>query len=134
MALSPQRRKELKAYLAQCPGVRCRLTNRHDFPLPMDWGKTDNLTLSYNRSEGAYRLIAFCERDCGAELTYGVDKSTGVPVRKRAVKNTKPEYKWLGGDGYPMTREERAYLLALVLEEAAARKPVPRTQERVRAR
>jgi hypothetical protein len=125
MALGPQRRKELRAYLAKCPGVICRLTNRHDFPLPVEWGKTDKLDIKYVRQLGAYIMTSSCHRDCGAELTYGVDKITGAPVRHRAIKYTRDGYKWEHGDGYPMGSEERSYLLALVLGDANERKNIP---------
>jgi len=125
MALTPQRKKELRKYLAGCPGPKCRVTLRHDFPLPMEWGKTDKLEIAFNRAVGSYELRAYCLRDCGAVLTYGVDRRTGVPVRRRVLSYEKDGYRWLGGDGYPMDPEERAYLLALLMEEANARLPFP---------
>jgi hypothetical protein len=125
MALSPRRRKELRAYLAKCPGVGCRLTNRHDFPLPMEWGSTDKLKLSRNPNQGSWELEAWCKRDCGMLLTYGIDRSTGIPVKHRSLTATKDDYKWTGGDGFAMTAEERAYLMVLVMEEANARLPFP---------
>jgi hypothetical protein len=125
MALSPQRRKELRQYLQRCPGVTCRLSRRHDFPLPVEWGKNNNLQIEYVRNQGVYRMTASCNRDCGAQLTYGVDKATGAPVLRRAIKYTRWGYKWEDGEGFPMTSEETAYLLALVLGEANDRKNIP---------
>jgi hypothetical protein len=126
MSLSPTRRKQLRAYYAKTPGLRCRLLNRHDFPLPLDWGDTYNLEMVYNQHEGVYQMKAWCERDCGAELTYGTDKTTGVVKQHRQIKHTKQAYIWTGGDGYAMTAEDRAYLMTLVVAEAEKRKPIPR--------
>jgi hypothetical protein len=138
MALTTAQKRRLARYASALDDVggekgaenggayQCRVTGRHDLPGPHEWGKSEHLRIVYGRREGAYQLVAECKRGCGYTSIQQRDGRTGLLERRSRPRYSNPAYLWKGGEGLPMTVEERAYLWLLQMLTAIQRQPVER--------
>lgn len=97
--------KAARAYAQAAPDgwLACRTRRRHWLLPPTELGNSDKVSLRYDPKEHIYQMEYVC-LDCGGTGEQQVDSRTGF--LKSKIKFTPPEgYKFLGGEGYPMSQE-----------------------------
>jgi hypothetical protein len=117
--LTAARRRELRKYFARLDAgaAACRVQQRHWDPDIGAYGQNKNVEIEYDRKQGAWQIVTYCER-CGRELLYSVDKSSGAVVYRGRPKYD-DNYLFRDGSGQPMNKQDRDYLRSLQLGSAA---------------